>query len=105
MKMTLITPTRYLIRSTKKFNNSLKKIYKQGKDISKLEEVVEILANGEPLEIRNKNHNLINDKNFKYCKECHIEPDWILIYQHKDEDLILLLLDTGSHSDLFRNGR
>lgn len=46
MKMTLITPTRYLIRSTKKFNNSLKKIYKQGKDISKLEEVVEILANG-----------------------------------------------------------
>ena len=59
------------------------------------------MACGIELEIKNKNHNLINDKHYKDCKECHIEPDWLLIYKIKDNELILLLMATGSHSDLF----
>ena len=44
---------------------------------------------------------LLNDKKYKDCKECHIEPDWLLVYQIKDSELILLLFATGSHSELF----
>ena len=74
---------------------------RQNKDINKLIEVLEILANGEELDPKYKNHKLINDKIFKDCNECHISPDWLLIYKYKDNELILLLFATGSHSDLF----
>ena len=53
---------------------------KQGKNLNKLLEVIEKLANGEQLNEKYKNHNLLNDKRYKNCKECHIEPDWLLIY-------------------------
>lgn len=81
--------------------NNIKKIQKQGKDLSKLYDVVEKLANGKELDSKYKNHSLINDKNFKDCMECHITPDWLLIYKIQDSELILLLFATGSHSDLF----
>ena len=45
---------------------------------------------------------MLNDKKYKDCKECHIEPDWVLIYRIKDAELILLLFGTGSHSELFK---
>ena len=54
------------------------------------------------LEPKYRNHNLIDNKYFKHCMECHIEPDWLLIYQYIDNELILLLVNIGSHSDLFR---
>lgn len=64
-------------------------------------EIVEKLANKEELEQKYKNHNLIDDKHYKNCGECHIEPDWLLIYQYNENELILLLVNTGSHSNLF----
>ena len=48
------------------------------------------------------NHLLINDRYYKDCYECHIEPDWLLIYKYDNNKLILILVETGSHSNLFR---
>ena len=91
----------YEVKSTSRFNKELKKIVKQNKDIDKLIEVVELLANGLELDAKYRNHKLINDKIFKDCCECHISPDWLLIYKYSDNELVLLLFATGSHSDLF----
>lgn len=86
---------------TNNFKKQYKKIKKQGKDLNKLYEVIEKLANKEELEIKYKNHNLINNKTYKDCSECHITPDWLLVYKYVDNNLILLLIATGSHSELF----
>ena len=67
MKINVLTGTKYLVKSTSKFNRDLKRVYKQGKDISKLEAVVKKLANGEQLDAKYKNHNLTNDKYYKNC--------------------------------------
>lgn len=99
--MKISTKTSYEIHSTSLFRKQLKKIKKQGKDLAKLEIVVEKLANGEDLEEHYRNHLLINSKYYKNCGECHIEPDWLLVYQYLDNELILLLVSTGSHSELF----
>lgn len=82
----------------KKFVKELEKQRKRGKDIKKLREVIEILANEKPLPPRYKNHKLVG--NFKDRWECHIEPDWLLIYKLADHELTLER--TGSHSDLFK---
>ena len=92
--------TIYEVHTTKKFKKNLKKISKQGKDLTKLEDIVIKLANKEPLDPKYKNHNLVNDKYYKNCGECHIEPDWILIYRYSKNELILLLVNTGSHSEI-----
>ena len=89
--------TKYEIISTSKFKKQFKKIIKQGKDISKFIEVLNVLASGEELKEKYQNHNLINTN----LKECHIEPDWLLIYKYNNDKLILFLIETGSHSDLF----
>ena len=86
---------------TSRFKKEYKKIKKQNKNIEKLVKVIYDLANGKELDDKFKNHKLINDKIFKDCMECHIEPDWLLVYKIKDNELILLLFATGSHSDLF----
>ena len=99
--MKISTKTSYEIHSTSLFRKQLKKIKKQGKDLAKLEIVVEKLANGEDLEEHYRNHLLINSKYYKNCGECHIEPDCLLVYQYLDNELILLLVSTGSHSELF----
>ena len=83
------------------FSNYLKKVLKQGKDLDKLLDVVDKLACKEKLETRFRNHNLINNKYYKNCSECHIEPDWLLVYQYNEDKLILLLVNTGSHSEVF----
>lgn len=93
---------KYKIDFTNNFKKQYKRIKKQGKNLDKLYEIIERLANGEELDPKYKNHNLINNKKYKDCKECHIEPDWLLIYQIKDAELILLLFGTGSHSELFK---
>ncbi len=92
---------KYEVVYSKKFKKNLKKILKQGKDIEKLKVVIDKLANKEELEASFRNHNLINNKYFKNCGECHIEPDWLLIYQYNNNELLLLLVNTGSHSELF----
>lgn len=91
----------YIIDYTTKFKKQYNKLKKQGKDLNKLQEIVIKLSNNELLNEKYKNHKLTDDRNYKDCYECHIEPDWLLIYKIKDEELILLLFATGSHSDLF----
>ena len=72
---------------------------KQGKDIEKLFAVVEKLANGEALEVKFRDHDLSGD--YKGCRECLIEPDWLLIYEVVNDVLVLMLYRVGSHSELF----
>ena len=97
----LQTKTKYKIRYTSNFKNNYKKLKKQGKDVQKLKIVVSKLADGIELEEKYKNHILTDSKYYKNCRECHIEPDWLLIYQYIDNELVLVLAATGSHSELF----
>ncbi len=82
-----------------KFKKDLKLAVKRGYDIKLLENVVNRLANEEPLEPKYKDHNLTGD--YSGFRECHITPDWLLIYQVINDELVLFLSRTGSHSDLF----
>lgn len=90
----------YSIRPTTKFQKDLKRLKKRGLDMSLLTDVIKKLAIGEPLPEKNRDHQLTG--NYGTCRECHITPDWLLIYEVDDEELILYLTRTGSHSDLFR---
>lgn len=81
------------------FKKDYKRIVKRGYDIRLLEKVIELLANQKPLPEKNRDHQL--GGNYAGCRECHITPDWLLIYEVADEELILYLTRTGSHSDLF----
>lgn len=78
----------------------LKLAKKQGKSMDKLFSVIEQLANGQALEDKYRDHDLSG--NYKGCRECHITPDWLLIYEVIDEVLVLMLYRAGSHSELFR---
>ncbi len=93
--------TKYKLGYSSKFKKQYKKIIKQGKDLTKLHTIITKLLNCEELETKYCNHVLENSKKFKNCNECHIEPDWLLVYQYLDDKLILLLVETGSHSELF----
>jgi mRNA interferase YafQ len=81
------------------FKKDYKRIVKRGYDMRLLEKVIELLANQKPLPEKNRDHQLSGD--YAGCRECHITPDWLLIYEVVDEELILYLTRTGSHSDLF----
>ena len=81
------------------FKKDYKRIVKRGYDMRLLEKVIELLANQKPLPEKNLDHQLSVD--YAGCRECHIAPDWLLIYEVADEELILYLTRTGSHSDLF----
>ncbi|MBQ6845541.1 MAG: type II toxin-antitoxin system YafQ family toxin [Oscillospiraceae bacterium] len=89
----------YAIRPTSKFQKDLKRIEKRGYNISLLTDIIKKLANGETLPEKNKDHNLLGE--YAGCRECHITPDWLLIYEIADNELILYLTRTGTHSDLF----
>lgn len=93
--------TKYQIKYTSDFKKNYKKIKKQGKDVEKLKTVISKLANGLELESKYKNHILTDSKHYKNCGECHIEPDWLLVYQYVNKELVLILVATGSHSELF----
>ena len=95
-----MTDYKYKVQYSTRFKKSLKRCLKQGKDIEKLKIVIDKLANDEVLEIKYKNHKLVNSKFYKDCYECHIEPDWLLVYQYIDDELILLLINIGSHSEV-----
>ena len=90
----------YNIKYSKGFKKSLKKVIKQGKNIDKLLEVVDMLSKKQKLDEKYKDHPLYDNKLFKGCRDCHIEPDWILIYKYLNDELILLLVNTGSHSEV-----
>ncbi|MBE0451698.1 MAG: type II toxin-antitoxin system YafQ family toxin [Clostridia bacterium] len=90
---------KYTIKPTTKFQKDLKRIQKRGYNLELLTEIIKIIANGEELPIKYRDHNLSG--NYSMCRECHITPDWLLIYELTESDLILYLTRTGTHSDLF----
>ncbi len=81
------------------FKKDFKKAVKRGYNINLLEEVIELLANEQVLPPKYKDHRLTGD--YSDCRECHITPDWLLIYKINNNELILYLTRTGTHSDLF----
>ena len=87
------------VRFTKKFNKDRKLIIKRGYDIQKLKNVIKILQKGETLNAKYLDHSLSG--NYQGYRECHIEPDWLLIYKIENDTLTLILSRTGTHSDLF----
>ena len=89
----------YKIRPTARFQKDLKRVQRRGYDMALLTEVIRILAAGETLPKSNRDHSLAGE--YYGCRECHIAPDWLLIYEISGEDLILYLTRTGMHSDLF----
>ncbi len=89
----------YRIVATGKFKKDLKTIIKRGYDMKLMDEVVTKLSNGEKLPEKNKDHALVG--NYVGKRECHITPDWLLIYEIDNGELILYLTRTVSHSDLF----
>ena len=89
----------YKIKFTSTFKKSYKRIQKRGLDISLLDEVIDQLRQGKTLDEKYRDHALKG--NFVGFRECHIKPDWLLIYLIEDDILTLTLSDTGSHADLF----
>ena len=90
---------KYTVFPSAKFKKGLERAKKRGLDIAKLIKIVDMLADGKTLPPEYKDHQLIG--NHAGERECHIEPDWLLIYKYKNDQLILYLVDTGTHSDLF----
>lgn len=83
----------YKIVYTGRFEKDLKQAIKRGKNLEKL-------ANGESLGPKNRVHMLVGE--YSGCWECHIEPDWLLVYEKFDDILVLSMYRTGTHSDLFK---
>ena len=90
---------KYKIKFTSRFKKDLRQAKKQGKDIEKLFDIVEKIAKDEKLDEKYRDHPLAG--NFKGSRECHIEPDFLLIYEKIEDLLVLSLVRTGSHADLF----
>lgn len=89
----------YEVITTNKFEKSLKKCIKRGLNIGKLNKVLKELSDNGTLPPEYRPHKLSG----KYQEnwECYIQPDWLLVWEQRDSELILLLIDTGSHSDIF----
>ncbi|WP_313164346.1 type II toxin-antitoxin system YafQ family toxin [Sedimentibacter sp.] len=90
---------KYMIETSSKFKKDVKLIEKRGYNLELLKKTIDILANGEQLPESYKDHPLKGDY-FRY-RECHIQPDWLLIYRIEKDVLVLVLSRTGTHSDLF----
>ena len=90
----------YQVKFTTAYKKAYKLMKKRGLDISLLDQVVDLLRQGRQLEERYHDHGLTGD--LAGFRECHIKPDWLLIYLIENDILTLTLIDTGSHSDLFR---
>lgn len=90
---------KYELESTSRFRKDLKLVLKRGYNMVLLQTVIDLLCAGEPLPEKNQDHALTG--NWVKYRECHIAPDWLLIYKTEDNLLVLTLTRTGSHSDLF----
>ena len=89
----------YKVKFTSRFKKDLKLAKKQNKDLNKLYKVIDELSMGNKIDAKYKDHELTGK--FKGVRECHIEPDWLLMYEYIDDILVLSLNRLGSHSDLF----
>ncbi len=90
---------KYEVKFTGQFNRDLKLAKKQGKDIDKLFDVISTIAEGGKLDEKYRDHKLNGD--YAGCRECHVEPDWLLIYEVMDKVLVLMVYRVGTHSELF----
>lgn len=90
---------KYGIVRTSLFKKDLKAAKKSGYNLQLLNDVVDTLAMGLPLDEKYRDHKLLG--NYKGCRECHITPDWLLIYEISEDELILYLTRTGTHSNLY----
>ena len=86
------------IRRDTQFKRDVRRLQKRGKDLEKLKIIIRLLVKAEKLEVKHRDHQLKGL--FKDCRECHIEPDWLLIYRIEGSELCLVR--TGSHADLFK---
>lgn len=89
------------IKTSSQFRKDIKRLIKRGFDISLIEKAIEILETGNPLPEEYNSHPLKGE--WKGCYEFHIKSDWIVIYEIIEEKLVLILLRTGTHQDLFKN--
>lgn len=90
----------YKVKITNTFKRSYKLMKKRGLDILLLDKVIDDIRQGKELDIKYRNHELKGK--FKGFYECHIQPDWLLIYFIENDILTLTLVDTGSHADIFK---
>ncbi|GHV05094.1 addiction module toxin, RelE/StbE family [Clostridia bacterium] len=90
---------KYTVKWSSLFKKDYKTALRRGYNVALLFEVIEILAKGETLPEKYQDHVLKGK--YKGCRECHITPDWLLVYKFQDNLLVLALTRTGSHSDLF----
>ena len=89
-----------LIYKTKKYQKSLKKVLRSGKiNILEIDKIVDLLAQNELIPLKYQDHNLTGE--FEGCRECHIRPDILLLYRIERGEIVLILIDIGSHSELF----
>lgn len=90
---------KYRVEQSTRFKREFRTAVKRGYDIDKLEAVVDLLADGVTLPLKNRDHSLSGD--YEGYRECHITADWLLIYRYEEDRLVLFLFRNGSHSDLF----
>ena len=93
---------KYDVVRTSRFVKDLKRIIKRGYELDELDKIVDLLSNGSVIPEKYKDHPLRNSKEYLDCRELHIEPDWLLVYKYYDNQVILYLMRTGTHSDLFK---
>ncbi len=86
------------LKRTTQFKRDIKRVQRRGKDLEKLKRVLESLVSGAVLAPRYWDHVLVGQ--YKGTRECHLEPDWLLIYELTEDELVLIR--TGTHTDLFR---
>ena len=91
---------KYEVKFTTQFRKDLKRAKKQHKDLDKLFDAVTVLANGEKLDASYRDHELTGD--YAGTHECLLEPDWLLVYEIRQNVLVLMLVRVGSHSELFK---
>ncbi len=92
---------KYAVKFTTQFKKDLKLAKKQNRDLDRLFDVIRRLSDGEVLEATYRDHELSGQ--YRGTRECHIEPDWLLIYEIRKDVLVLMLYRTGTHSELFKN--
>jgi len=86
------------VRRSGQFRKDLRLADRRGCDLTKLERILDLLIAGRPLPAANRDHQL-NGRDWRGCRECHIEPDWLLVYRNSEHEIELVR--TGTHSDLF----
>lgn len=97
--MTMMDKAKYIVRPTTQFKKEYKLAERRGHKMELLDNIIAALAQGEKLPAKNRDHAL--GGKWRGHRECHIQPDWLLIYCVQDDVLILTLVHTGTHSDLF----